>query len=284
MHSRNTHSSRFQKPFIKPMTVDTENKENVSGLNINKLVPLDKKESFFCENRKFSLNPNLSNDLLSPGHFTQKTTSFKSPQRKIPSYYNIKGGGSPALTSKIASNNNLHIPQIIQKENILDRVKAMTSDLVFNTKTFINNKFNQISSREKCACEAGLSREETCKLAFSWLFKRYKKKDLEYLKNTYNNLLKSPIVEDVVINQISKDILRTYPNCSFYKEGHEGSKSLERILITFASYDPQMGYVQGMNYIAAFFLYHAEEYVAFWLIVVLFELFELRDVYLPSNR
>lgn len=59
---------------------------------------------------------------------------------------------------------------------------------------------------------------------------------------------------------------------------------MERILITFASYDPQMGYVQGMNYIAAFFLYHAEEYVAFWLIVVLFELFELRDVYLPSNR
>ena len=38
-----------------------------------------------------------------------------------------------------------------------------------------------------------------------------------------------------------------------------------------------------MNFIAASLLYHAEEYIAFWLLVMLFEMFELRDIYLPSK-
>ena len=38
-----------------------------------------------------------------------------------------------------------------------------------------------------------------------------------------------------------------------------------------------------MNFIAASLLYHAEEYIAFWLLVMLFEIFELRDIYLPSK-
>ncbi len=37
-----------------------------------------------------------------------------------------------------------------------------------------------------------------------------------------------------------------------------------------------------MNYIVAFVLYHAEEYVTFWLICALFELLEIRDIYLPG--
>ena len=38
-----------------------------------------------------------------------------------------------------------------------------------------------------------------------------------------------------------------------------------------------------MNYIAGNLLYHAEEYIAFWLLEMLFEKLELRDVYLPSK-
>jgi len=44
------------------------------------------------------------------------------------------------------------------------------------------------------------------------------------------------------------------------------------------------GYVQGMNFIAASILYHAEEYLAFWLLVMIFEIFEMRDIYLPSKN
>lgn len=38
-----------------------------------------------------------------------------------------------------------------------------------------------------------------------------------------------------------------------------------------------------MNYIAGNLLYHAEEYIAFWLLEMIFERLELRDVYLPSR-
>ena len=73
---------------------------------------------------------------------------------------------------------------------------------------------------------------------------------------------------------------------------------MQRVLECIAKYDPQMGfiydlfwndlmikigYVQGMNFIAAILLYHAEEYIAFWLFIMIFERFEMRDIYLPSN-
>lgn len=86
---------------------------------------------------------------------------------------------------------------------------------------------------------------------------------------------------------------------------------MRRVLVTFSKYDPQLGnkylnnlenkynnfnqiniffyhyyskkgYVQGMNFIAGNLLYHSEEYICFWLLVMLFEIFELRDVFLPS--
>jgi len=37
-----------------------------------------------------------------------------------------------------------------------------------------------------------------------------------------------------------------------------------------------------MNIIAAAILYHAEEYLAFWILTILFEKLEIRDVFLPS--
>ena len=37
-----------------------------------------------------------------------------------------------------------------------------------------------------------------------------------------------------------------------------------------------------MNFLAGVFAYHAEEYITFWLLVAFFEIFELRDIYLPN--
>lgn len=39
-----------------------------------------------------------------------------------------------------------------------------------------------------------------------------------------------------------------------------------------------------MNIIAAVILYHAEEYVAFWIMTIIFEKLELRDVFLPCKN
>ena len=77
-----------------------------------------------------------------------------------------------------------------------------------------------------------------------------------------------------VHSQIEKDLDRTFPNDGFCER-----EKLRNVLETIAKYDPQIGYVQGMNFIAGFFLFHAEEYVAFWLMVMVFETAEFRDVY-----
>jgi hypothetical protein len=58
---------------------------------------------------------------------------------------------------------------------------------------------------------------------------------------------------------------------------------LSNILNTYAKYDPQIGYVQGMNFIAGALLSHSEEYIAFWLLVMVLEKFEMRDIYLPGR-
>jgi len=39
-----------------------------------------------------------------------------------------------------------------------------------------------------------------------------------------------------------------------------------------------------MNYVAASLLYHSEEWMAFWIMVAIFEKFEMRDIYLPSTK
>jgi len=44
-----------------------------------------------------------------------------------------------------------------------------------------------------------------------------------------------------------------------------------------------IGYVQGMNFVAASILYHAEEYVAFWILILIFEKAEMRDIYMHSK-
>lgn len=43
------------------------------------------------------------------------------------------------------------------------------------------------------------------------------------------------------------------------------------------------GYVQGMNFIVGFFLYHSEEYISFWLFTSLIEEYDLRQVYLTGK-
>ena len=51
--------------------------------------------------------------------------------------------------------------------------------------------------------------------------------------------------------------------------------------MAFASYDSQVDYVQGMNFIVASLLLHCTEVIAFWLFVALIEDCEMRDIYMP---
>lgn len=125
----------------------------------------------------------------------------------------------------------------------------------------------------------------TCPMAMKWLQQRFNESELPSLKESFNKLKRRAGCErsEEHTKQIKKDLERTFPTSPSFQVGSANLESLETILNTYAKYDPQIGYVQGMNFIAGSLLYHAEEYIAFWLVVAVTEMFEMRDIYLPGN-
>lgn len=57
------------------------------------------------------------------------------------------------------------------------------------------------------------------------------------------------------------DVPRT---CPTWQNGSDKSEELRRLLNAYAHTDPEIGYTQGMNFIAAMFLMYQSEEVAFW--------------------
>ncbi|KAF8820092.1 TBC domain-containing protein [Cardiosporidium cionae] len=74
------------------------------------------------------------------------------------------------------------------------------------------------------------------------------------------------------------DITRTFPALDFYKG--KGADQLQRILEAYAFYDPDVGYVQGMNFVAGFLLWHSNEQQAFWMLVTIMQSLDVRTMYL----
>ena len=71
------------------------------------------------------------------------------------------------------------------------------------------------------------------------------------------------------MKQITKDLPRTFPQHSSYEIPTGLGEALKRVLVTYASYNPSVGYCQSMNFIVAVFLLVADEEGAFWLLVAL---------------
>lgn len=97
-------------------------------------------------------------------------------------------------------------------------------------------------------------------------------KQLPALEKHYEVMRELPAEPDIR-SQIEKDLTRTML-------GENISDAVRNVLKTYAAYDPQIGYVQGMNCLASVLLNHANaEWVAFWLMVSLIESMELRDIF-----
>lgn len=62
---------------------------------------------------------------------------------------------------------------------------------------------------------------------------------------------------------IQLDIARTFPHLGIFQEGGPYSDVLHCLLAAYVCYRPDVGYVQGMSYIAAILLLNMEHYDAF---------------------
>uniref|UniRef100_A0AAY5KKB9 Rab-GAP TBC domain-containing protein n=1 Tax=Esox lucius TaxID=8010 RepID=A0AAY5KKB9_ESOLU len=78
-----------------------------------------------------------------------------------------------------------------------------------------------------------------------------------------------------IFRQIALDLQRSFPThrslMGESPEAIEGQAKLFRVLIAYAKYNPEIGYSQGMSYIAAVLLMNLSEEEAFWALVVLLE-------------
>ncbi|XP_069571305.1 carabin [Brachyistius frenatus] len=82
--------------------------------------------------------------------------------------------------------------------------------------------------------------------------------------------------DDITLfRQIALDLQRSFPThrslMGESPEAIEGQAKLFRVLIAYAKYNPQVGYSQGMSYIAAVLLMQLGEEEAFWALTALLE-------------
>jgi hypothetical protein len=72
--------------------------------------------------------------------------------------------------------------------------------------------------------------------------------------------------DDTTTKNINKDICRTFPYSEMFSS-LSGQTSLFNILKAYSNYDSEVGYCQGMNFIAGVLLMHLDEEKAFWTLV-----------------
>lgn len=96
----------------------------------------------------------------------------------------------------------------------------------------------------------------------------------------FQSLVDSPGIEDVE-DQIRRDLARTFPNHVRFQQS-DGQTSLFKVLKAYAIYDPEVGYIQGMSFIAAILLTYMTEENAFWVLIKIIQRDDQRSFYLPG--
>lgn len=112
-------------------------------------------------------------------------------------------------------------------------------------------------------------------------------------ENMYQKLVDPSLADPKDEHRIRKDITRTFTNypasleylqCQgkdFNWKSEEGQKLLYNVLLGFCNYDAQIGYVQGMNYIAGMLLMHIQDdEKVFWCLLYIMNRLNWRCIYM----
>jgi len=83
---------------------------------------------------------------------------------------------------------------------------------------------------------------------------------------------------------IEYDLPRTFPTLGFFHDGGDMQLSLERILQAYTCFQPSVGYVQGMSYLAAVLLLYMDELDAFKCLVNILNRRNNMDFYLLKKE
>uniref|UniRef100_A0A1A8JAF8 TBC1 domain family, member 2B n=2 Tax=Nothobranchius kuhntae TaxID=321403 RepID=A0A1A8JAF8_NOTKU len=119
-------------------------------------------------------------------------------------------------------------------------------------------------------------------LVWRWCISYHVKKFQDCLMpDYYENLLKMARERsNPASKQIELDLLRTLPNNKHYASpSADGIHKLRNVLLAFSWRNPDIGYCQGLNRLAAIALLYLDQEDAFWTLVAIVEVFMPRDYY-----
>ena len=103
-----------------------------------------------------------------------------------------------------------------------------------------------------------------------------------YKKGIYQKYIDQKLDEDIE-EIIMKDLDRTYPSNQLFTDKYgEGQRRLYRVLSSYSLYNKDIGYLQGMNFIAALFLIYMDEESTFFMLDSIMNKYEMRGLYLPE--
>ena len=116
----------------------------------------------------------------------------------------------------------------------------------------------------------------------SYVWQLFVGKDKLVIKGLFEKLDKEPINKNSELS-IIKDLDRTYPLCQLFKEKYgKGQRNLFRVLSNYSKYNKNIGYVQGLGYLAALFLIYMDEESAFYMLHAVIKNYEMEGLYLPG--
>ena len=163
-----------------------------------------------------------------------------------------------------------------QKQEDLLKINARLEKWNTMIKDFdgtLKNNFNKLKERTRKGIPDSLR-------AFVW--QKFADYDKYYIKDLYKNLEneKSNLDYESVI---LKDLDRTFPQQIHFKTKYgTGQRSLYRVLCSYSKYNKEIGYVQGMGFIAALLLTYMDEEGTFFMMESLMKKYELEGLYKPG--
>ena len=84
-------------------------------------------------------------------------------------------------------------------------------------------------------------------------------------------------------NDIKRDVHRTFPKLVLFRDRHGlGQRGLLRVLRAYSVYDTEVGYCQGMGFLAGLLMVYMSEEDAFYMLVALLDRYSMSGLFRPN--
>lgn len=200
----------------------------------------------------------------------------------------------PVPISPVQKRNGWSFVQLLDQRLLCPRLFSWTSLVDVVQARAACTCWHRLSAEQRwlelCVLNGGVVRQQRLKLwrqltavediEAGWC----QKLGVQSSEDAFNALLQQPLSQSK-ISEIERDVHRTYPTHERFcgEEGAMGRRELSQVLQAVVVAEPNVGYCQGMNFVAATLLIHADSVQeAFWLLLALLEGYHFRYVFAPG--